>query len=127
MWNGDAEKLSILFSDLLFDTISYYDYRESFYHAFLTGLVSGAGYQVESNYENGLGRSDLVIKDRRNRRAAVIEAKWTDSEKKLERECENALQQIAGRQYAKKAERSGYRQVHSLGIAFYQKQCLVKK
>ncbi len=127
LWNGDAEKLTILLSDLLFDTISYYDYRESFYHAFLTGLVSGAGYQVESNYENGLGRSDLVIKDRRNRRAAVIEAKWTDSEKKLERECENALQQIEDMQYAKKVERSGYRQVHSLGIAFYQKQCLVKK
>ena len=127
LWNGDVEKLTMLLSDLLFDTISYYDYRESFYHAFLTGLVSGAGYQVESNYENGLGRSDLVIKDRRNRRAAVIEAKWTDSEKKLERECENALQQIEDMQYAKKVEHSGYRQVHSLGIAFYQKQCLVKK
>ena len=27
-----------LISDLLFDTISYFDYKESFYHAFLTGL-----------------------------------------------------------------------------------------
>ena len=116
-----------LLSDLLFDTISYYDYRESFYHAFLTGLVSGAGYQVESNCENGPGRSDLVIRDRRNRRAVVIEAKWTDSENKLEQECEEALRQIADRQYAKKVERSGYRQVRSLGIAFFKKQCLVRK
>ncbi len=127
LWNGDTEKLTVLLSDLLFDTISYYDYRESFYHAFLTGLVSGAGYQVESNCENGLGRSDLVIRDRRNRRAVVIEAKWTDSEKKLEQECEEALRQIADRQYAKKVERSGYRQVLSLGIAFFKKQCLVRK
>lgn len=127
MWSGDTEKLTAILSDLLFDTISYHDYRESFYHAFLTGLVSGAGYQVESNYENGFGRADLVIRDRRNRRAAVIEAKWTDSEKKLEQECGNALRQIAERQYAKKTERSGYREVWSYGIAFYKKQCLVRK
>lgn len=127
LWSGDTEKLTTLLSDLLFDTISYYDYRESFYHAFLTGLMSGAGYQVESNYENGLGRSDLVVRDRRNRRAAVIEIKKADSEKKLEQECDDALRQMEDRQYAKKIERSGYRQVQSLGIAFYQKQCLVKK
>ncbi|MCI8430057.1 MAG: AAA family ATPase [Lachnospiraceae bacterium] len=127
LWSGDTEKLTAILSDLLFDTISYHDYRESFYHAFLTGLVSGAGYQVESNYENGFGRADLVIRDRRNRRAAVIEAKWTDSEKKLEQECGNALRQIAERQYAKKTERSGYREVWSYGIAFYKKQCLVRK
>ncbi len=127
LWSGDTEKLTAILSDLLFDTISYHDYRESFYHAFLTGLVSGAGYQVESNYENGFGRADLVIRDRRNRRAAVIEAKWTDFEKKLEQECGNALRQIAERQYAKKTERSGYREVWSYGIAFYKKQCLVRK
>lgn len=68
LWSGDTEKLTELLSDLLFDTISYHDYAESFYHAFLTGLVTSGGYIVESNYENGLGRSDLVIKDRRNRR-----------------------------------------------------------
>lgn len=127
LWSGDTEKLTAILSDLLFDTISYHDYRESFYHAFLTGLVSGAGYQVESNYENGFGRADLVIRDRRNRRAAVIEAKWNDSEKKLEQECGNALRQIAERQYAKKTERFGYREVWSYGIAFYKKQCLVRK
>lgn len=127
LWSGDTEKLTAILSELLFDTISYHDYRENFYHAFLIGLVSGAGYQVESNYENGLGRADLVIRDRRNRRAAVIEAKWTDSEKKLEQECGNALRQITERQYAKKTERSGYREVWSYGIAFYKKQCLVRK
>jgi len=125
LWNGDAKNLTTIISDLLFDTISYYDYKESFYHAFLTGMVSSAGYQVESNYENGLGRSDIVIKDRRHRRAAVIEAKWAESEAQLEKECRHALQQIEERQYAKKIERMGYRSVLRLGIAFFQKQCLV--
>lgn len=126
LWNGNAEKLTNIISDLLFDTISYYDYRESFYHAFLTGLVSNAGYQVESNYENGLGRSDLVVKDRKNRCAIVIEAKWAESEAVLEKECEAALRQIEERQYAKKIERMGFRQVIRFGMAFFQKQCLVK-
>ena len=46
-----------MLSNILFDTISYHDYQESFYHdhAFLAGLFSGAGYIVESNYEHGLG------------------------------------------------------------------------
>lgn len=127
LWDGNAEKLTVLISDLLFDTISYHDYAESFYHAFITGLFSNAGYRVESNYENGLGRSDLVIKDRRNRRAAVLEAKRTDSEGGLEKECRDALEQIDDKQYAKKVERDGFHNVCRYGIAFFQKKCLVRK
>lgn len=126
LWNGNAEKLTELLSDCLFDTISYHDYAESFYHAFVTGLMTNAGYIVESNYENGLGRSDIVIKDRRNRRAVVIEAKIALSESVMEKECQNALQQIEDHQYARKIERSGYKKVIRYGIAFYKKECVVK-
>ena len=126
LWNGNASRLTELLSDLLFDTISFHDYSESFYHAFVTGLVASAGYIVESNYENGLGRSDIVIKDRRNRRAVVIEAKIASSEDKMETECQNAINQIEENQYARKIERSGFRKVVRYGIAFYKKECLVK-
>ncbi len=126
LWNADTEDLSRQLSDLLFDTISYHDYSENFYHAFLTGLFAGTEYIVESNYENGLGRSDIVIKDRINRRAAVIEAKAAKGEDKLMSECEEALAQIEKRQYAKKVERSGYGKVLWFGMAFYKKKCLVK-
>ena len=88
LWKGDSEKLTELISDLLFDTISYHDYAESFYHAFLAGLFSGAGYVVESNHESGLGRPDLVIKDKVKRRAAVLEVKVSRKESELERGCE---------------------------------------
>lgn len=125
LWEGDAERLSELLSDLLFDTISYHDYAESYYHAFLTGLFSSAGYTVESNYENGLGRSDLVIKERSRRRAAVIETKIVKSGEKLEEGCRTALRQISEKQYARKLERSGFKSVIRYGIAFYQKECLV--
>ena len=126
LWNGDAEALTELLSDLLFDTISFHDYAESFYHAFVTGMVVSAGYIVESNYENGLGRSDIVVKDRRKRRAVVIEAKIAADENTMEKECRNALFQIEEKQYARKLERSGFRKVIRYGISFYKKECLVK-
>ena len=126
LWNGDAEVLTELLSDLLFDTISFHDYAESFYHAFVTGMVVSAGYIVESNYENGLGRSDIVVKDRRKRRAVVIEAKIAADENTMEKECRNALFQIEEKQYARKLERSGFRKVIRYGISFYKKECLVK-
>lgn len=94
LWNADTEDLGRQLSDLLFDTVSYHDYSESFYHAFLTGLFSGTEYVLESNYENGPGRSDLVIKDCTNRRAVIIEAKIAKTGEKLAAVCAEALPQI---------------------------------
>lgn len=127
LWNGEAERLTDMLSDLLFDTISYHDYAESFYHAFLVGLLSSSGYIVESNYETGLGRADVVVKDRANRSAVVIEVKIVNSEEEMSQACSVALKQIEEKQYAKKIERSGFRNVIRYGIAFYRKECLVKK
>ena len=91
---GDEEKITQLVSEILFDTISYYDYREDYYHAFIAGLFAGAGYNVSSNQEMGLGRSDISVKDRRNRRAIIIEAKRSENEVQMEKDCEKALKQI---------------------------------
>ncbi len=126
LWKGDAKRLQEYINDTLFDTISFYDYQESFYHAFLAGQLSRKGYVVKSNRENGLGRSDISVRDRKMRRAAVIETKVTNSESKLDSACEKALRQIADKQYAAAIKESGYKQVISIGIAFYQKQCCVK-
>ena len=125
LWNMDAERLTELLSDLLFSTISYHDYAESYYHAFLTGLFSSAGYIVESNFENGLVRSDVVVKDRQNRKAVVIEVKISDSVDRMERDCQKALRQIEENQYALGIEKEGFKKVIRYGIAFYRKQCMV--
>ena len=91
------------------------------------GLGECAGYIVESNYEHGLGRSDVVIKDRKHRRAILFEAKHAADETMLERDCDSALSQIMEKQYDRGLEREGYRSVICYGIAFYKKECLVKK
>ena len=125
LWNGDDEKATEIISDLLFDTISYYDYKEDFYHAFLAGIFAGAGFYVESNREHGTGRTDLVVRDRSRRRVMIIKTKRADSEKMLEKECEKAAEQITKNRYAGEFSR-GYRSVICYGAAFFNKMCLVK-
>ena len=63
VWERDEEKLTEEMTKLLRKTISYHDYKEDFYHAFLAGIFAGAGYIVKSNREHGDGRSDVVVQD----------------------------------------------------------------
>lgn len=128
-WDGDAEKLTQEITDILFDTISYFDYKEDYYHAMVTGMFLGAGYAVKSNAEAGTGRADVIIKEQRRRRALVIEVKWSgkkENENSLEKECADALQQIKKEQYKKNLELEGYKTVLCYGAAFRGKTCLIK-
>lgn len=124
-WSGDTETLTAEMNKLLRKTISYHDYREDFYHAFLAGIFTGAGYSVESNREHGEGRSDVLIKNPRNARIAIFEAKYARKLGDLETCCEAALQQIDKRQYATEFE-DDYDSIRCYGIAFYKKRCLVR-
>lgn len=126
VWNGNEEQLTKEMNYLLRMTISYHDYREDFYHAFLAGIFTGAGYMVQSNKEHGEGRSDIVVMDARNGRVAVFEAKYAKTLQKLEPECEKGLQQIDRQMYDREFE-DNYDEVLCYGISFYKKRCMVKK
>ena len=126
VWNGDSGNLTKEMNVLLRRTISYHDYKEDFYHAFLAGIFTGAGYMVDSNKEHGEGRSDVVVYDPINSRVAIFEAKYTKSLDKLESECDAAIQQIDDRMYAKEYE-DDYDQILCYGISFFKKRCMVKK
>lgn len=125
LWEGNEEKASGLISNLLWNTISYNDYHEDYYHAFLAGVFVGRGYHVESNKEKGLGRPDILLKDKRNRRAIIIEAKKSRGESEMEKDCEEAIGQIISEKYAEGLY--GYTQIFCYGISFFQKQAKVKK
>ena len=125
LWSGDEKKVSKLITDLLFDTISYFDYHEDYYHAFITGLIaSSKGCSVKSNQESGLGRTDIIVTDRKNRRAIIIEAKKAASAKSLEKEALDGKQQIIDKQYIKGL--SGFSKITCYGIAFFEKTALAK-
>ena len=125
VWKNDCELLTQEMNKLLRKTISYHDYKEDFYHAFLAGIFAGAGYSVESNKEHGEGRSDIVVIDIVNGRVAVFEVKKSNALADLVSDCEAALAQIDDRMYAKEFE-DDYDEVLCYGISFFKKRCLVK-
>ena len=126
VWKGDSLTITKEMNTLLRRTISYHDYREDFYHAFLSGIFAGAGYQVQSNKEHGEGRSDVVVCDPINGRVAIFEVKRTKILKNLEIECDNALKQIDERMYADDFS-DDYDDIICYGISFFKKRCMVKK
>ena len=125
VWSGKAEILTEQMNKLLRKTISYHDYKEDFYHAFLAGIFAGAGYEVDSNKEHGEGRSDVVVLDPEGDRVAIFEAKYSRTQDAMSKDCAAALEQIEDRQYAKEFE-DDYDSVLCYGIAFYKKRCLVQ-
>ena len=126
VWSGDCELLTQEVTKLLRKTISYHDYKEDFYHAFLAGIFAGAGYSVESNKEHGEGRSDIVVRDTENGRVAIFEVKLACTLEQMESKSVEAVGQIENRMYAKDFE-DDYDQILCYGIAFFRKRGLVKR
>lgn len=125
LWRGDEQEASEAISNLLWKTISYNDYHEDYYQAFLAGAFVGLGYEVESNKEKGLGRPDIFLKDDDNRRVIIIETKRSKKEDNLDQDCDRAVNQILSKKYAEGLY--GYTQILCYGIAFFQKQARVKR
>lgn len=124
VWSEDDKVLTQEMSKLLRKTISYHDYKEDFYHAFLAGIFAGAGYEVESNKEHGEGRSDVVVYDSVNGRVAIFEAKYSKTLQDMTEDCKRAIRQISNRMYAKDFQ-DDYDQICCYGISFYKKRCMV--
>jgi hypothetical protein len=126
--NGDSQKFEDILCDWLAETISYYDGKENYYHGFVSGLLVGfTGYIVKSNRESGNGRPDILILAKRRRQLAIIiEIKATDDYRKLNEKCDEALQQIEEKKYDTELMQNGYQKIIKYGIAFCQKDCMVR-
>ncbi|MCD7959731.1 MAG: PD-(D/E)XK nuclease domain-containing protein [Ruminococcus sp.] len=127
--NGDAEDFEDEVNNWLVSSISYQDNYESFYHGFLAGLLLGKrGYRVESNRENGKGRTDITICEYRKRTfAVVIEVKIAKNYLDLDAACDRTMKQIADRKYVANLKQQYYKKVLKYGMAFCsEKICRVK-
>lgn len=128
--NGDTEQMAEEISGFLMETISFFDYGESYYHGFLAGLLRNNGkYRVISNREAGLGRADIILKTPRirNGKAIIMELKTVKSFRDMEKGCEVALKQIREQKYREELEQEGYQDIVCYGICFFRKECLVIK
>ena len=126
--NEDTEKMEEILSENLMETISFYDYQESYYHGFLAGLLKHMGnYIVQSNRESGNGRPDILVRYPSVRgKAIILEIKVAKSYQELEQKCREALGQIEEQKYEATLRQEGYRNILKYGVAFYRKECMVK-
>ena len=125
MWNRDEQTASEMLTKILWDSISYFDYGEDYYHGMLNGIFTSRGFQPDSNDEAGLGRLDLRIRDRGKRSILLMEFKRSKKEKDLDADCEEAIAQIIENGYHKVIP-EGYERPLVYGIAFFAKKAKVK-
>ena len=111
----------------LMETISFFDYKEDYYHGFLAGLLKMMdGYILKSNRESGSGRSDLLLLSPAYEGVAVImELKITDSFAQLNDSARQALCQIKEKKYDAELKLEGYHTFIYYGIPFFKKLCRV--
>ena len=123
IWTRNQRQIEKSINRYLARSISYYDYSESFYHAFLVGLFSARGFAVKSNLESGLGRPDIVLLDNKNSRAAIFEIKQARKEDEIESKKSEALSQIKEKDYKKSFEE--YDTILQYSIIFHRKKAFV--
>ena len=124
LWKQDADTAQAEISKLLLKSISYHDFKESFYHAFVAGMFAGADYPVESNYEYGDGRPDIVVNDGDNDRVMLFEVKHAGKDETIEHALKAAITQIEEKRYLEGIDE--FETVVCYGIAFKGKKCMIQ-
>ena len=125
IWSRDETTASEMLTKILWNSISYFDYGEDYYHGMLNGIFTSRGFAPDSNDEAGLGRLDLRVKDRGKRRVLLMEFKRSKTEADLDADCDEAIAQVIRKGYNKRMP-EGYEQQIICGIAFYAKTAKVK-
>ena len=118
----------IFLNDQLLDTISYFDYAESYYPSFMTRLLSNAGrYRVYSNRESGNGRPDIVMQTANVRKGSVIilELKIARCIAEMDAVCDRALAQIEQQHYADPFAKEEYSDIKRYALCFYNTDTLI--
>ena len=125
--NNDKELMQNTLNRILPNT-SYMDSSESFYHGYLLGLFSvflnNNRFIVRSNRESGIGRFDVMIKDKQNNIGVIIELKITDGD--MEEEALKGLNQIEEKKYYMDLVNDGYDKIYKYAICFKGKECVVR-
>lgn len=130
MVTGHEELFERHFSRLVRNVLSFHDVypenAESFYHAFVTGMLVylGPTHNVRSNRESGYGRYDVTLEPHNKSRypGVVIEFKLVSSKSTVEETLETAHQQILDKKYAAELESAGCNRILRWAIVFRGKE-----
>ena len=120
----DVTQANKILNRILFESISYFDYDEKFYHGILIGMLSDL--PISSNQEAGLGRYDIaIVPNYIKEKVLLLELKVTSVEEKKAETAKLACQQILNKKYIEGLRKKGYEDIVGYGIAFYKKSCLI--
>lgn len=128
---GDISTFYKIFATTVERTFSFHDVgddkSESFYHAFVLGMLVyiDKDYEIRSNRESGFGRYDvMVIPKDKSKKAIIIEFKKVDKfeGETFETALEAALKQIEDKKYDSEIKALGINDIVKLGIVFKGKE-----
>ena len=114
-----------MLTKILWNSISYYDYGEEYYHGMLNGIFTSRGFAPDSNDEAGPGGPDLSVKDRGRRAFLLMEFKRSARKEDLDADCDHAIRQIFEKG-CDKVIPEGYEEQLICGIAFHAKMARVR-
>lgn len=128
---GDLKTFYKIFAYTVERSVSYYDVgedkSESFYHAFVLGLLVylDKEYEIRSNRESGYGRYDVMIipKDI-NKKGIIMEFKKVDKfeNENFDTALKAALKQIEEKKYEVELRALGVNDIVKVGIVFKGKE-----
>ena len=142
--NGDIETFKKELRKILLENVGIFDvsgvYKEQFYHGLMLGIILTLKneYEITSNNFAGKGRYDLLLKPKnleKRKEGIILELKVVNAIEnlsedkifeKLENECDIALQQIEGKEYASVLKNAGVENILKIGIAFFGKEVAVR-
>ncbi len=124
LWAQDAPGLEEQLTALLVWT-SFHDAKESYYHGMMFGILAMKYGDTISNGESGLGLYDIIVQDKDNERAAVLEFKRASSMEQMDASVRQALGQIERHDYDVRLRASGCKTILHVGIAFCEKSARV--
>ena len=125
--NNNKEKMEEILNKML-PNMSYHDTNESGYHNYILGIFSlflnDDKFIVRSNRESGIGRFDLMIKDKYFNKGIIIEFKITKND--MEESALKAINQIEEKEYYLDLINEGYKDINKFAIVFRDKSCIVR-
>ena len=125
--SNNKEELEKILNNML-PSLSVHDINENGYHMYVMGLfdlfTNDDNYIVYSNRESGLGRFDVMIKDKKFNKGIIMEFKVTKDD--LEKSALKGLKQIEEKEYYLDLVKDGYKDIRKIAICFKGKKCCVR-
>ncbi|MBQ9211466.1 MAG: AAA family ATPase [Clostridia bacterium] len=124
---GNAARAEQILTDEFMSAMSYYDTAEAFYHGVLLTLMQlNRNYLCKSNRESGMGRFDILAKQRtRWDLAFILEAKVSKAPTEMLSDARQGTKQITEKGYCAELQREGYEKIMTYSISFCEKRCRV--